>query len=198
MRQPDLTWDPESTQRFLRSIATESARMERLVGDLLDSTAIESGVLRLQRDWCDLPLVVEAARCCVSEQASILIRIDDELEPIWADHDRIEQVFVNLLENAVSHGRSEDPVEVTIGPGAAQGAVEVEVRDHGPGIPLEKQACLFDRFERAETNPNISGLGLGLYISKQILEAHHGIISVQSEPGKGSTFRFTLPTSAAA
>src|SRR5439155_22935482 len=58
LRQPDLTWDPESTQRFLRSIATESARMERLVGDLLDSTAIEPGVLRLQRDWCDLPLGV--------------------------------------------------------------------------------------------------------------------------------------------
>ena len=64
--QPDLTWNPEATRRFLGSIAAESARMERLVGDLLDSTAIESGVLRLQRDWCDLALVVSAAANCLS------------------------------------------------------------------------------------------------------------------------------------
>ena len=73
--QPDLTWNPEATRRFLGSIAAESARMERLVGDLLDSTAIESGVLRLQRDWCDLALVVSAAANCLSGQRSARIHL---------------------------------------------------------------------------------------------------------------------------
>ncbi|MGH9290307.1 MAG: ATP-binding cassette domain-containing protein, partial [Acidimicrobiales bacterium] len=94
--QPDLTWDAASTDRFLRSIATEGARLERLVSDLLDSTAIESGVLRLQRHWCDLRLVVEAAVRLVANGSTIRVHADAGLEPVWGDHDRLEQVFVNL------------------------------------------------------------------------------------------------------
>ena len=104
--QTDLTWNPEATQRFLGSIAAESARMGRLVGDLLDSTAIESGVLRLQRDWCDLALVVSAAANCLSRGPAVSSGSTAGLGPVWADHDRLEQVFVNLLENAASHGAS--------------------------------------------------------------------------------------------
>ena len=98
--QPDLTWDAESTERFLRSIAAESARMGRLVGDLLDSTAIDSGSLRLHPDWCDLRLVLEAAIRCVDAGEAVRSTVADGLEPVWGDHDRLEQVLVNLLENA--------------------------------------------------------------------------------------------------
>ena len=84
--------------------------MGRLVGDLLDFSAIDSGDLRLLPDWCDLGLVLEAARRCVTEAPASLFDIGDcsELPPIWADHDRLEQVFVNLLENAVRHAAGPD------------------------------------------------------------------------------------------
>ena len=148
--QPDLTWDVESTERFLNSIAAESARMERLVGHLLDSTAIESGSLQLQADWCDLRLVTEAAIRCVHDDGSIRSRIDDDLEPVWADHDRLEQVLVNLLENAVTHGGSDAGVDVTIARAGAGRHVEIEVRDHGRGLPDALAGRIFQPHVRGD------------------------------------------------
>jgi len=188
--QPDLTWDAASTDRFLRSIATEGARLERLVGDLLDSSAIESGVLRLQRHWCDLALVVEAARGLVGDGVGIRVRTTGELEPVWADHDRLEQVFVNLLENAVAHGASRHGVDVRLRRGRAPGTVEVEVADHGPGIP----AALADRiFEpRVRAAGDVAGAGLGLSIARGIVVAHGGTL-VAAPARRGARFVVTLP-----
>ncbi len=188
--QPDLTWDADSTDRFLRSIAAEGARLERLVGDLLDSSAIESGVLRLQRHWCDLALVVEAARRLVGGGDAIRVRNVDELEPVWADHDRLEQVFVNLLENAVAHGASRHGVDVRLRRGRAPGTVEVEVADHGPGIP----AALADRiFEpRVRAASDVAGAGLGLSIARGIVVAHGGTL-VAVPARRGARFVVTLP-----
>ncbi|HEY7073398.1 MAG TPA: ATP-binding cassette domain-containing protein [Acidimicrobiales bacterium] len=188
--QPDLTWDAASTDRFLRSIATEGARLERLVGDLLDSSAIESGVLRLQRHWCDLALVVEAARGLVSDGVGIRVRTAGELEPVWADHDRLEQVFVNLLENAVAHGASRHGVDVRLRRGRTPGTVEVEVADHGPGIP----AALADRiFEpRVRAAADVAGAGLGLSIARGIVVAHGGTL-VAAPARRGARFVVTLP-----
>ncbi|HTT88449.1 MAG TPA: ATP-binding cassette domain-containing protein, partial [Acidimicrobiales bacterium] len=92
----DVTWDDESKTRFLNRIASESARMGSLVGDLLDSSAIESGLLRLQPDWCDLGLVLEAAVSCLPPEAAgaVTVNCDPAIGPVWADHDRLEQVFV--------------------------------------------------------------------------------------------------------
>ena len=99
---PDVAWDDESTLRFLNRITSESARLGRLVGDLLDFSAIESGLLRLQPDWCDLDLVLEAAVSCLPPGPSQAVTIEcpPSIGPVWADHDRLEQVFVNLLDNA--------------------------------------------------------------------------------------------------
>jgi len=175
LQQPDLTWDAESTERFLRSITTEAARMERLVGDLLDSSAIESGILRLQRHWCDLRPVLQAAAQVVADGTRIELAIDEDVEPVWADHDRLEQVFVNLLENAISHGRNDDGVVVSLRPAGESGMVEVEVRDHGRGVP----ATIADRiFEpRVRGSSSSSGAGLGLPIAKGIVEAHGGALT---------------------
>ncbi len=112
---PDVTWDHESQRRFLARIAAESARVGRLVDDLLDFSAIESGVMRLQRDWCDLRLVVEAAVDCLPahESARVVVACSADLPSIWADHDRLEQVFVNLLSNAFRHNPTGTNVSVT-------------------------------------------------------------------------------------
>ena len=188
--QPDLTWDPASTDRFLRSIASEGARLGRLVGDLLDSTAIESGVLRLQRHWCDLRLVVEAAVRLVANGSTIRLHADADLEPMWGDHDRLEQVFVNLLENAVAHGGSPDGIDVTLRRGASRGTVEAEVADQGPGIPPALVGRIFE--PRVRGRADGAGAGLGLPIAKGIVDAHGG--SLEAVPaGRGARFVVTLP-----
>jgi signal transduction histidine kinase/ABC-type multidrug transport system ATPase subunit len=188
--QPDLTWDAASTDRFLRSIATEGARLERLVGDLLDSSAIESGVLRLQRHWCDLGLVVESARRLVAGGDAIRVHATGDVEPVWGDHDRLEQVFVNLLENAVAHGASRHGADVTVRRGRPPGTAEVEVADRGPGIP----ASLADRiFEpRVRAAGDVSGAGLGLSIARGIVVAHGGTL-VATPARRGARFVVTLP-----
>jgi signal transduction histidine kinase len=194
LRQHDLTWDAASTERFLGSIATEAARLERLVGDLLDSSAIESGVLRLQRDWCDLRLVVEAAVDVVSRKAAsdaaVFVRADPAIEAIWGDHDRLEQVFVNLVENAVAHGASGEPTKVAMRRGATPGTVEVEVRDRGNGLPPELGDRIFEPRVRGTTEA--PGAGLGLPIARAIVEAHGG--RLRTVPvDKGACFVVCLP-----
>ena len=188
--QPDLTWDPEATRRFLGSIAAESARMERLVGDLLDSTAIESGVLRLQRDWCDLALVVSAAANCLSRGPAVRVRVTEGLEPVWADHDRLEQVFVNLLENAASHGASPRGTDVTVRAGGPPGWAEVEITDYGAGIPAGLAGKIFEPRVRGTTE--VAGTGLGLPIARGIVEAHGGTLVV-APADPGASFVVALP-----
>jgi signal transduction histidine kinase len=188
--QPDLTWDAASTDRFLRSIASEGARLERLVGDLLDSNAIESGILRLQRHWCDLALVVEAAVRVVANGSTIDVRADAGLEAVWADHDRLEQVFVNLLENAAEHGASDGTIDVRLQRGTAPGTVQVEVSDQGPGIAPSLAERIFEPRVRGTTGG--SGAGLGLSIAKGIVEAHGGTLALAPSPS-GASFVVTLP-----
>jgi signal transduction histidine kinase/ABC-type branched-subunit amino acid transport system ATPase component len=189
--QPDLTWDAASTDRFLRSIASEGARLGRLVGDLLDSTAIESGVLRLQRHWCDLPLVVEAAVRLVTDGSPIRVHADAALEPVWGDHDRLEQVFVNLLENAVAHGASPAGIDVILRRGASRGTIEVEVSDHGPGVPASLAARIFEPRIRS-TSRHHAGAGLGLPIAKGIVDAHGGTLT-GVPVARGACFVVVLP-----
>lgn len=186
--QPDLTWDAESVDRFLTAIATESARMERLVSDLLDSSAIESGVLRLRRDWTDLRHVLESGRSCVPDRDRIRFEISDDLEPVWADHDRLEQVLVNLLENAIRHGGRDGEVRVAAAPAADGANVEVLVSDDGDGIPGDVVERIFEPRVRHEES---TGAGLGLTIVRGITEAHGGTCELL--PGSPTTFRITLP-----
>jgi signal transduction histidine kinase len=115
LMQPDVTWDRDSQQRFLDRIAAESARLGRLVDDLLDFSAIESGIMRLQPDWCDIRLVLEAAIACLppASAESVSLTCDADLPVVWADHDRLEQVFVNLLSNATGHNPPGTRVRVT-------------------------------------------------------------------------------------
>jgi signal transduction histidine kinase len=191
LMQPDVTWDRDSQQRFLHRIAAESARLGRLVGDLLDFSAIESGILRLQRDWCDISLVLDAAVACLppASAAAIEVACDPSLPVVWADHDRLEQVFVNLLDNALGHNPPGTRVRISA-EAAGQGGVAVSVADDGAGMPSEIVSAPFEPTRRRRSPT--AGAGLGLSIAKGIVEAHGGRI-VLEQPGKGTCFRVHLP-----
>ncbi|MDQ1520024.1 MAG: hypothetical protein QOI55_1097 [Actinomycetota bacterium] len=195
LRQPDVNWDTSSQQRFLDSIASESARMGRLVGDLLDFGAIDSGVLRLAPDWCDLGLVLVAAGRCVTDAPGSQFDVADwaDLPPIWGDHDRLEQVFVNLLENAVRHGGSVTRVGVDLA--MHTNTVEVRVLDDGAGVPRELADRLFMPHERGLSDG--PGAGLGLAIARGIVEAHGGTIRFEPVP-TGTCVLVALPVEPAA
>jgi signal transduction histidine kinase/ABC-type multidrug transport system ATPase subunit len=191
LMQPDVTWDPESQQRFLASIAAESARLGRLVDDLLDFSAIESGILRLQRDWCDIPLVVEAAIACLPQARAPLIEVkcDAGLPVVWADHDRLEQVFVNLLDNALGHNPPGTRVRVSAAVDG-QAGVTVRVADDGAGMPADVVLAPFEQAQRRRT-PH-AGAGLGLSIARGIVMAHGGRIEL-APTRTGTCFRISLP-----
>jgi signal transduction histidine kinase/ABC-type multidrug transport system ATPase subunit len=198
---PDVTWDGDSERRFLSRIGAESARLNRLVDDLLDFSAIESGVMRLQRDWCDLRLVVEAAVDClpVPEAARVTVVCGADLPSIWADHDRLEQVFVNLLSNAFRHNppgtnasvtanvldRGDDPIH----------NVEIVVADDGMGFPGALGASPFEASRRHRSRN--AGAGLGLSIANGIVLAHEGGIELATVEA-GTAFRIVLPVEAPA
>ena len=206
--QQDVTWDADSQQRFLSRIAAESARLGRLVNDLLDFSTIESGILRLNNDWCDIPLVLDAAVAVLQPQAASQVTVVDTsgLPVIWADHDRLEQVFVNLLGNALGHNPPGTKVVVTPslslhGPGA----VTVRVTDDGDGLPPELARAVTEAAGRrdprwhevlaAGTNRprrHGSGAGLGLSIASGIVAAHGGRLELEPAE-RGTCFLITLP-----
>jgi len=206
--QQDVTWDADSEQRFLSRIAAESARLGRLVNDLLDFSAIESGILRLQSDWCDIPLVLDAAVAVLPPEAAARVEVRDTpgLPAIWADHDRLEQVFVNLLSNALGHNPPETRVTVTAAP-AGTAEVTVRVADDGDGLPPELVRAVAEagqghdpRLTTALASGSAprrrgSGAGLGLSIASGILAAHRGRLEL--EPTEcGTCFLVTLPVEA--
>ena len=191
LMQSDVTWDGESEQRFLSRIAAESARLNRLVDDLLDFSAIESSTLRLAPDWCDLTLVLDAAVACLAPPSAALVelRCEPGLPVVWADHDRLEQVFVNLLENAFRHNSEGTRVAVDARAGEA-GGVLVTVTDDGAGAPGEIAAALAGRgrVRRSAT----AGAGLGLTIARGIIDAHGGRVELERS-GRGTRFAIHLP-----
>jgi signal transduction histidine kinase/ABC-type multidrug transport system ATPase subunit len=190
LTQPDVQWSEESQHAFLTRISDESDRLGRLVGDLLDFSAMESGVLRLNRDWCDLPLILDAARACLPAAAAarVTIHAAPDLPAVWADHDRLEQVFVNLLGNAIHHNPPTTTVAVAVSPGSD--GVTITVTDDGVGLPERDDGV--DAF-RSRT----SGSGLGLSIVRGIIAAHGG--TVAPEPvARGTRWRIVLQEDPAA
>ena len=191
--------DFESILEGLTRTEWQEQRLERLVNDLLDVTRIDAGKLELRLEWTDL---VDITRVAVEEQRraspnrAILLQIPADLRvPIYADAGRIEQVVTNYLTNAIKYSSEGRLVAVGVQERAQQ--VGIWVRDEGPGLPAEEQAHIWERFHRAsgievQSGTGI-GLGLGLHICRTIIERHHGQVGVESAPGVGSTFWFTLP-----
>ena len=189
-----LTNEPNE-QRFAVNIDAQVSRLSRLVDDLLDVTRFSRGQFELQRQRVDLRLVLDdvvGRFRIVAPRYPIELSLDGgSYEGVW-DRDRLEQVMNNLVGNAVKYSPPESPITIrTMHEGDT---VTISVIDRGTGISEEDQDRLFERFFRGMAGTSqVTGLGLGLYVTRRIIEAHGGAIGVRSKPGEGSEFYFTLP-----
>jgi len=183
--------------KFARKLESSNRQTERLVSlvdDLLDVSRLSLGKLQLNREALDLAEVttevVERHTSQASAAGCPLRLAADSIRGDW-DRLRLEQVLTNLITNAIKYG-SGKPVDVVVN--GAGALARLSIRDHGIGIGPADLERIFGRFERAVSGRHYGGLGLGLYISKQIVEAHGGVISAESKPGEGAAFHVTLPT----
>jgi len=188
----------EETQReFLEGIASQSDRLSHLVSDLLDMSQIDEGRLRIElHAVTPQQLCQDAVRSVTHPDLKHALRLEvsPELPDVLADPGRIRQVLTNLISNAIKF--SPERSEIAVGARRTDHAVEFYVTDHGVGIPREEQGKLFSRFHRAANahTPETPGAGLGLYITRAIVDSHGGVMDFRSDLGSGSTFFFTLPT----
>jgi signal transduction histidine kinase len=181
--------------RISRSLDASIAQMKRIISDLLDLAAIEAGRLSVQLKPGDARgAIAESVESYQSARAERSISLEARVpaEPLSARFDagRIVQVLDNLIHNALKFTPDGGRIVVE---GRRAEAVEILVRDSGPGLTAEEIAVIFDRFRQVEKRGR-RALGLGLYISRSIIESHGGRIRAESAPGQGSTFLFTLPT----
>jgi signal transduction histidine kinase len=180
-------------QRARRAVA-QVDRLVRLVENLLDVSRISTGRLQLQHEAFDLAELVRLVVAGLREQATragcvTSVRLSGEVTGTW-DRSRIEQVITNLLTNAFKYGAGK-PVEVSVE--ASEAVAALRVRDHGTGIAAEPVDRIFERFERAATGHHQKSLGVGLYIARQVIDAHAGTICVESTSEGGTTFLVELP-----
>ncbi|MGR7997336.1 sodium:solute symporter family transporter [Xanthobacter sp. ZOL 2024] len=193
---PDL--DVAQQREFLGIIVTESERLGRLVNQVLDLAKLESGLADWHTEDVDLAATIRAAIAATSELfrargAQVLPHLPERAPLVRADRDRLTQVLINLLSNAakfVPEGAGRVDVRLTVEPDA----VVVAVSDNGPGVPLAEQATIFEKFRQGgDALSRPSGTGLGLPISRQIVDHLGGHMWLVSQPGGGATFAFRLP-----
>jgi two-component system CheB/CheR fusion protein len=179
---------------FVKKAVKQVDKLVELIGDLLDVTKIQSGKLALRKTNFSLDELIE--ECCEELQSSLqkytLVVQGDKGVEIHADRNRLEQVIINLVSNAAKYSPESDKVIIDVTKNKE--GVKISVTDFGIGIAHTKIPLLFDRFYRVdESSQKFAGLGLGLYISAEIVKRHNGQINIESEEGKGSTFWFTIP-----
>jgi signal transduction histidine kinase len=190
--------DPEVRDLFLATVETETDRLIRLVNDLLVLSRADSAALNLRREPLDLAELAHATARKLAPQAearnvSLMVEAGPDLSPVLADADRIEQVLVNLLDNAIKYSRPGGGVTVRV-TGGVEGMVHVQVRDEGLGIPADELPRIGERFYRADRARSRAegGSGLGLAIARALVEAHGGRLWLESEEGRGTVVTFTL------
>lgn len=185
-------------EQLLERAERQLERQSRLVHDLLDVSRLEQGHMELRIEKNDLVSIVQEAveeQRQITSDRTLLVNLPSTEICIEADRDRINQVISNYLSNALKYSEAERPVEVCVE--VRDGAARVSVHDEGPGLSPDEQQRIWERFYRV---PGIQvksgsgvGLGLGLHISRVIIERQGGTVGIESEPGKGSTFWFSLP-----
>lgn len=194
----ELGDDGTQLTHWANSIQASASRLNRMIVDLLDSSQIEAKRLAIEREAVDLPALV---RSVVGQFQGMFpthrmrIVVDEGIPLVEADPGRLVQVLTNLFSNAAKYGYTSTEIEVTVT--RRDGTVQVSVSNQGDGIPPEALSRLFQRFRRTNRarQKRIEGIGLGLYISRGIVEAHGGKIWAESTLGETTTFHFTLPVS---
>jgi PAS domain S-box-containing protein len=184
----------EQERDSVRAVGSAVQRMNAMIRDLVDAVRLEGGQLRLEPHPVKLRAYLDALlqrSAMVMDVGRIRADIPEDLPPAYADHNRLERIFINLLSNALKYSAPDAPVIIRAR--HADDAIEVSVSDQGQGIAPEDLPRLFERFYRAKGEGETEGIGLGLYITKMLVEAHGGVVWAESEVGRGSTFYFTLP-----
>ena len=184
-----------SVATTIQKALKQADRLNRMIGELLDIARLHRAQIDLHYTVTDLEALLRDAveqRRAADPARVITLMLIDEVPPLKVDAPRLQQVFANLLDNAIKYSPDGGPVEVALR--RVQDTVEVCVSDHGIGIPQEEQELLFQQFYRGKNGAHrFSGLGVGLYISHQIIVQHGGELAVRSTSGEGSMFTCTLP-----
>jgi len=186
---------PEQRDSFLAVIEGETSRLAGLVGDVLDTSRIEAGTFPVTFAQVDVEELVRDTVTVVAagnEEVTLRTEIASGIPPVRGDRERLHQLLLNLLANAVKYTVTGDEIEVRAG--AENGTVCVSVRDHGPGIAPEQHRLVFEKFGRVDHGgKSMPGAGLGLFIARSIAEAHGGSLEVESQTGSGANFTLRLP-----
>jgi signal transduction histidine kinase len=190
--------DPERVRRALHVIDQQSAKLAHLVGQLLDSARIEAGRLALERAPADVVgLAAGLVRATQARSRKHTLRLDAPPSlPAYVDALRLEQVLTNLLDNAVKYSPDGGPVAVTLST-PEPGWLQITVTDQGIGIPPAQRERIFERFYQGHGPGSFGGMGLGLHISRQIVELHGGQIAVEGPPEGGTRFVVRIPLTSA-
>ena len=187
-------YSSEDRVELLETVKEGAVRMDRLVANLLDTARLESGMMQLKKDWCDIEDITGIALRRVAESIKdrkLTINIPEALPIVKADCVLLEQVLVNLLDNACKYSTKGSEIAITAS--CDETMVQISVADRGSGIPADYLTQVFDKFYRLEQPKKVSGTGLGLSICKGIIEAHGGYIHAENRPGGGTVMTFTIP-----
>jgi signal transduction histidine kinase len=186
---------PDQRESFLALIGDETTRLAALIGDVLDTSRIEAGTFSYtfgDVDMADLVRESAAAGNVGQDEVKVLAEVRDPLPVVRGDRERLRQVLMNLIENAIKYSPAGDVVDVRAYAYDAQ--IRIDVSDHGPGIAREDQTLIFEKFGRVHSGGGGKpGTGLGLFISRSIAEAHGGSLDVRSSPERGALFTLALP-----
>ena len=185
---------PVQRAELLDTICAEAERMERLVGNLLDMTRVESGGLELKREWVPVEEIVGSVLTRLEQRIAdrrVVMHLAEDLPLVSVDPVLFEQVFVNLIDNALKYTPPESPIE--IGAAVRGPLVEIEVADRGPGLPEGAENKVFEKFFRGGAHPGQGGVGLGLPICRGVVQAHGGTIEAARRPDGGTSFVIRLP-----
>ena len=190
--QPDIALDTHSKKELLKTIYEEAEHLNEIIRNVLDMTRLESGAIVVKKEWQSIEEIIGVVLTRFSEKLKehpIAINLSVDLPLVPFDALLIEQVLMNLLDNAIKYTPRETPLDLSA---TLKGdSLLVELADHGPGIPEGEEKRIFEKFVRGSTARG--GIGLGLAICHTIVSAHGGDIWVENRPGGGTVFRFTLP-----
>jgi two-component system sensor histidine kinase KdpD len=196
LTEADCMYTPKDRNDLLQTISQGAERMDRFVNNLLDMARLEAGFLKLNKEWCDIQDIISVAVSRMEtplSQRSFSMTIDPNLPMVEVDFVLIEQVLINLLDNALKYSESSSVISITARHTGTN--IMVSINNQGPTIPINDLGKIFDKFYRLNSPRAVSGTGLGLAICKEIIELHGGKIWAENDSDSGVLMNFLLPLS---